>query len=88
VLTKQHIEVAHKFYHAQEAMKFLHGEKYEEKVAETSDVIKRVAEANKCDVLPATQICIEKIVDKFPYDNGFLVAILMATAVEMCEGSL
>ena len=68
-------------------MSFLHGDKYMDKVSETRPVIESVATAFKCDVITAAKICIEKIVEKFPYDNGLMVAMLLATAVEMCEGS-
>ena len=87
MFSKQHVEIAHKFYSAQKAMQFIHGDQYAERVAETQTVIERVAAAHKCDVLPATKICIEKIVERFPFGNGFMVAMLLATAVEMCEGA-
>lgn len=69
-ISKQHIEIAHNFYQAQDAMKFLHGDKYDSKVAETSEVIKQVAEAHECDTFSATEICVRRIVEKIPFDNG------------------
>lgn len=86
--TRQCIEIASQFYRSQEAMKFLFAEKYEQKVSEYADIIRKFMEAHKCDVIPAVQICIEKIIEKFPHDNGVYVAMLLAAAVEMTEGSL
>ena len=87
MLTEKRIEVASKFYKARKAMKFLRGDKYPESVKNTAEVIQKVADAHNCDIIPATQICIEKVVEKFPYDNGIHVAMLLATAVEMIEGN-
>jgi hypothetical protein len=85
IASRQQVEIASKFYQAQKAMKFLYGGKYDDKISETKVVIQQVAAANKCDVIPAVQLCVEHIVEQFPYDNGLMVAMLLATAVEMIE---
>ena len=69
-------------------MKFLYGDRYPKKVKETSEVIQRVADVKNCGVIPAVKICITKMVEKHPYDNGLIVAMLLATAVEMTEGNI
>lgn len=86
MFNKNQVELAHKFYSAQKTMKFLHGDKYDDKIAEARKVIEGVASDIKCDVITATKVCIEKIIEIFPYDNGIMVAMLLATCVEICEG--
>ena len=88
IIDRKMVELIGKFYKAQESMKFLYGDKYPKEVADTKVVVDKYKAAFKCDTLQAVKKCIEKVVERLPYDNGVQVAMLLATAVEMTEGIL
>jgi hypothetical protein len=86
--TEKQVELAHNFYQAKKTMKFLHGDKYPEKVADIKTVIDKIKTALKCDTLQAVTKYLEALTEKYPYDSGIMAAMMFATVVEMTEGIL
>lgn len=85
MISETHIDLANKFYRARKAMKSLLGDKYEQKVEDNRKIIEKLQGILRCDVFDATMFCIEKVTEKFPYNCGDSIAMLLATCVEMLE---
>lgn len=86
MITEQHIDMAHKFYSARKAMKFLHGDNYQAKVDETKPIVEKFMAAGKCGPVEAVTAIVTQINKKFYGDQaGLLTAMILATVVEMTE---
>lgn len=79
-------ELTKRFYDAQEAMKAIMGPRYPVMVIDTRLVIEAMMEAKNEGILAATRRCIEAITNRVEAGNGLIIAMLLATAVEMIEG--
>lgn len=84
--TRQVVDLTKKFYDAQDMMKRLLGERYSDKVSETRQVIEALMDSRALTVVEATKYAIEVIAKRVDSYNGMMVAMLLATAVEMIEG--
>lgn len=85
MITRKHVELANKFYSAQDAMKALWGDEYREVVNRTIEEIRAIQVKFKCDEFLACKAAIEAITKARPYNNGMVVAMFLAAVVEMLE---
>lgn len=79
---EQNIRIAEKLYECRDSARFLHGEKYKEKIQWYKDVICNAQKKWKKDVLnTVTELCKMSSVE----DNGIFIMMFMAAAVELIE---
>lgn len=82
---KNLIDLVSQFYRAHDIMKRLHGDKFSEKIIPCKEGILLVQANKKCGIVEACRILCFDMKKAHPYEAGYPIAMLLATAVEMIE---
>lgn len=81
MIGEREVRTAARLYEVRDAMRRLHGERYDARVAEIRPYIEATMERDGVSEIVAATRVAQRVTG-----NGFAVALIVATAVEMVEG--